>query len=616
MNYRTKFIVLLFTVFMAMSKAYSQDPTDPGIVTLMSPSSLVLGSTGVLSADVGNYGTETIAANSLRVTISVGLDAKILGIAPGSDSRWTQLGLLTNVSGNTILLTNSGGGFAASDHGNILISVQGAAISPPDIIQSNIVYITAANPLLCQVPNCNPAPLNASQGNASTSNDNHQTSLEVTAPASIDAMDDIALGPVNGVTGGTAFTNVLGNDLLNNAPVAPAQVSVTYVSSTNAGITLNGTNVIVAAGTPAGSYSLVYRICDISNPGNCDQATVSVTVCGQIAAPIVSVIQPTCSVPTGTITVTAGSGLSYSINGNSYGGSVTFADLAPNSYNVTVKNSGGCVSDIRVATVNPRPADCSNTAGIFHTDVSCSDYRNDTGSKVGQLCYTTKSNKVFNVTPGQFFYYSTVTAPSADFYVDVEQKKLCNGLTLFGINQNNQISLNNANCTIVARGKQISLGLGQVHIVNATPGAQYVLAVKYDSKTLIGSTFSGPAAVCQYTFETKINGQTVASSSIDLVPNCSATTAKADETTDKSAVLDWDVTLAPNPSSSDFGLDIKTDSGETITVRIMDMQERLIRQFKATPQDVIRCGSELSRGLYFIEVIQGDKRTVLKAEKI
>jgi hypothetical protein len=40
---------------------------------------------------------------------------------------------------------------------------------------------------------------------------------------------------------------------------------------------LSGTNVLVAAGTPAGNYSLVYQICEIKST-NCDTATVGVTV--------------------------------------------------------------------------------------------------------------------------------------------------------------------------------------------------------------------------------------------------------------------------------------------------------------------------------------------------
>jgi hypothetical protein len=50
----------------------------------------------------------------------------------------------------------------------------------------------------------------------------------------------------------------LANDTLNNAPVVADQVNTTFVSATNAGITLSGTNILlVAAGTPAGNYSLV-----------------------------------------------------------------------------------------------------------------------------------------------------------------------------------------------------------------------------------------------------------------------------------------------------------------------------------------------------------------------
>ncbi|MEO5777746.1 MAG: hypothetical protein ABIQ27_12645, partial [Flavobacterium sp.] len=102
----------------------------------------------------------------------------------------------------------------------------------------------------------------------------------VTVPVTvtlIDAVNDTA-APINGYVGGTAFTNVLANDTLNGSPVVPAQVNTTFVSSTNAGVTLSGTNVLVAPGTPAGSYTLTYQICEILNPTNCDQAIVSVSV--------------------------------------------------------------------------------------------------------------------------------------------------------------------------------------------------------------------------------------------------------------------------------------------------------------------------------------------------
>ncbi|SHH09216.1 C-terminal domain of CHU protein family protein, partial [Flavobacterium fluvii] len=110
--------------------------------------------------------------------------------------------------------------------------------------------------------------------------------------------NDDAGTPVNGYTGGIAYTNVLSNDLLNCATATTQTVSTSFVSSTNPGITLLGTNVIVAPGTPAGSYSLEYQICEIANSQNCDNAIVSFTVTKPVidavpdsAGPIVGVNQ-------------------------------------------------------------------------------------------------------------------------------------------------------------------------------------------------------------------------------------------------------------------------------------------------------------------------------------
>ncbi|MFY7739414.1 MAG: hypothetical protein ACOVQC_02755, partial [Flavobacterium sp.] len=99
----------------------------------------------------------------------------------------------------------------------------------------------------------------------------------VVRSAAIVANDDAGTS-VNGYTGGTAFTNVLTNDTLNGVAVVPSEVTTTFVSSTNPGVTLSGTNVVVAPGTPAGSYTLTYQICEVLNPSNCDTAIVTVPV--------------------------------------------------------------------------------------------------------------------------------------------------------------------------------------------------------------------------------------------------------------------------------------------------------------------------------------------------
>ncbi|MFE3849488.1 DUF11 domain-containing protein, partial [Flavobacterium sp. LB3P45] len=179
-----------------------------------------------------------------------------------------------------------------------------------------------------------------------TNCDTATVSVTVNAPG-IDAVNDTGV-PVNGSTGGTAFTNVLGNDTLNGSAVIAAQVNTTFVSSTNAGITLSGTNVLVAAGTPAGSYSLIYQICEVLNPANCDQATVSVTVfCGQAA--IVSASVTACVANVATITVLASGGTApytFSIDGGvTFQSSNIFTGVAAGaSYTITIRDANGCLA--------------------------------------------------------------------------------------------------------------------------------------------------------------------------------------------------------------------------------------------------------------------------------
>lgn len=94
---------------------------------------------------------------------------------------------------------------------------------------------------------------------------------------SIQGTNDIGT-TVNGAVGGISFTNVLANDLLNGQAPTVTTAILSFVSSTHPGISLSGSNVVVAAGTPAGSYLLTYQLCEAANASNCATATVSVVV--------------------------------------------------------------------------------------------------------------------------------------------------------------------------------------------------------------------------------------------------------------------------------------------------------------------------------------------------
>ncbi|WP_300978989.1 gliding motility-associated C-terminal domain-containing protein, partial [Flavobacterium sp.] len=98
-------------------------------------------------------------------------------------------------------------------------------------------------------------------------------------PIPIFAEDDLVKN-VNGATGATKILNILTNDVLDKKTPTLNTVTLTLVTPDPTGsLTLNLDGTIdVKAGTPAGTYTFVYQICEIGKPTNCDTATVTVTV--------------------------------------------------------------------------------------------------------------------------------------------------------------------------------------------------------------------------------------------------------------------------------------------------------------------------------------------------
>ncbi|WP_405379751.1 gliding motility-associated C-terminal domain-containing protein [Maribacter sp. LLG6340-A2] len=115
------------------------------------------------------------------------------------------------------------------------------------------------------------------------SNCDSATATVLVEPAVLGATDDDFTGnPVNGLEGGIAG-DVTANDTLNGQPLDDGKVFITDDGGmTNASIDNDG-NFIVPPNTPAGTYTIVYTICENLNPTNCDSATITVLV---TAAPI------------------------------------------------------------------------------------------------------------------------------------------------------------------------------------------------------------------------------------------------------------------------------------------------------------------------------------------
>ena len=96
--------------------------------------------------------------------------------------------------------------------------------------------------------------------------------------------DDFTSTPINGYDGGVLGNifdnNTNGEDTLNNSTIIPNQVSISIVN--NGGIIglsiSNNGDVVIPSGTPAGSYVITYSICEVLNPTNCDQGTITIVI--------------------------------------------------------------------------------------------------------------------------------------------------------------------------------------------------------------------------------------------------------------------------------------------------------------------------------------------------
>ena len=119
----------------------------------------------------------------------------------------------------------------------------------------------------------------------------------------------------------------------------------------------------------SGIYSITAK-----NAAGCVSATTQITVNDQPFtpfAPTASVVQPTCSVNTGSIllTGTLTSTDLYSVDGLNYQSNSTFTNLAPGTYGLTIKNSSGCVSSATTVVINAAPITPISTQPILGPNV-------------------------------------------------------------------------------------------------------------------------------------------------------------------------------------------------------------------------------------------------------
>ncbi|NHM06652.1 T9SS type A sorting domain-containing protein [Flavobacterium sp. CYK-4] len=162
---------------------------------------------------------------------------------------------------------------------------------------------------------------------------------------------------------------VLFNDRLNGLPATLTNVTITVISASdpNIGIGFEG-GVYANPQTPSGTHTLIYQICEIGNPNNCDTATVTLNVqyCRANTPVVQSIVQPLCDSSEGgtvvltglpdigqwMLTVQQGTGITYY---NGQGTTYTLSNLQAGNYSVMVRGEdillSNCYDSFPVAFV-------------------------------------------------------------------------------------------------------------------------------------------------------------------------------------------------------------------------------------------------------------------------
>ncbi|MBG6063663.1 hypothetical protein IWX83_003475, partial [Flavobacterium sp. CG_9.1] len=159
------------------------------------------------------------------------------------------------------------------------------------------------------------------------------------------------------------------------------------------GLTYQSSNVFTAL-TP-NTYTLYVRS---TLDNTCVTPSSTVITINAIPTPPVepttaSVVQPTCGIPSGSITITTQAGVTYSLDGITYQSSNVFTALAPNTYTLYVRNTldNTCVTPSSTAiTINAIPTPPVEPTTVSVVQPTC-------GIPSGSITITTQAGVAYSL---------------------------------------------------------------------------------------------------------------------------------------------------------------------------------------------------------------------------
>ena len=304
--------------------------------------------------------------------------------------------------------------------------------------------------------------------------------------------------------------------------------SITITTQSGVEYSVNGTGYQssnVFSGLAPGSYTLYVRN---TADNTCVTSSTSSTTINAIPTPpaaptSASVVQPTCSIPSGSITITTQSGVTYSLSGTLYQASNTFSNLAPGSYTLYVRNiaDNTCVnSSTSTTTINAIPTSPAAATAASVVQPTC-------GTPSGSITITPQSGAVYSLN-GTTYQSSNVFTGLAPGNYTLHVRNTADITCINSSTSNTTINplpalpftptvasvvqptcaLASGSITITAQPNvQYSIGNGfqNSNIFNDIPPGKYTISVRFTNSIAcitIGSEVTINAIPAQIQFET------------------------------------------------------------------------------------------------------------------
>ena len=392
---------------------------------------------------------------------------------------------------------------------------------------------------------------------------------------------------------------------------------LTYAWTESAAIpTLAATNTASVAAANI-LQSTTYNVTVTSNEGCINTGIVAVNTRLNTTSVIFTKSNATCyNSTTGSIAVNAIGGIApYQYkNGLSgtYQSSNVFNGLRANNYRIYVQDAGGCAANTSLITIN-QPAAISAT---FTKTDACNGIGSATGSVTATAIGGTPPYLYKNGTSGSYQSSNVFTGLIPNNYrIYIQDANGCTGNTaLITVGQLTPVTATytqvNASCTTAADGSIMvtgSGGAGSYVYKNGLPGT-------YQSSNVFTSLRANNYRI----YLQDANGCTGSTSLVTIAAlsgTCATTpmskTGAIKQTENKLS----QVSISPNPSTSQFTVSVHDTNKLPVMVRVLDMNGKKLYEHKGVTDQAFRFGQQFASGIYLIEVTQGDNVKTLKAVK-